>query len=275
MYQFKINTENIKLFHGDCIDFLGNLESRSIQLIITSPPYSIGKEYEINEDFDKYIEKQKNVLESCYSLLSDTGSLCYQTGNFINNSEILPLDIPVYNICKSLGLKLRNRIIWHFGHGLHCKKRFSGRYETIMWFTKSDDYVFNLDCVRIPQKYPNKKHFKGAKKGDFSCNPLGKNPEDVWKFEMDDFWSIPNVKHNHCEKTKHPCQFPFELCERLILALSNKGSVVLDPYVGSGTAMCAALKYERKAFGSDYKEEYISIAADRINQTLEGNLIYR
>lgn len=114
-------------------------------------------------------------------------------GNYVNNGEILPLDIMLFPIFNRLGLHLRNRIIWHFGHGLHCANRFSGRYETILWFTKTDDYIFNLDSVRIPQKYPNKKYYKGEKKGEFSSNPLGKNPSDVWE--------IPNVKSNHVEKT--------------------------------------------------------------------------
>ena len=110
--------------------------------------------------------------------------------------------------------------------GLHCKKRLSGRYETILWFTKSDDYTFNLDPIRVPQKYPNKKYFKGKNKGKLSCNPLGKNPSDVWE--------IPNVKHNHVEKTEHPCQFPVELVDRLVLSLTNEGDVVFDPFLDLG-----------------------------------------
>ena len=116
---------------------------------------------------------------------------------------------------------MRNRIIWHFGHGLHASKRFSGRYETIIWFTKSDNYYFNIDPTRIPQKYPNKKHFKGKKRGELSCNPLGKNPSDVW--------DIPNVKSNHIEKTDHPCQFPVALVERFILSTTKERDIVFDP----------------------------------------------
>jgi len=121
----------------------------------------------------------------------------------------VPLDIQFDPIFRKHGLSLRNRIIWHFGHGLHNKRRFSGRYEVILWYTKSDNYVFNLDDVRIPSKYPGKRHFKGPKTGQLSGNPKGKNPEDVW--------DIPNVKSNHVEKTEHPCQFPVGLVERLIL----------------------------------------------------------
>ena len=115
-------------------------------------------------------------------------------GNYVNKGEIVPLDIALYPVFQELGLKMRNRIIWRFDHGLHCSKRFSGRYESINWFTKSDRYTFHLDPVRVPQKYPGKKYFKGPKVGQLSCNPLGKNPGDVW--------DIPNVKYNHVEKNR-------------------------------------------------------------------------
>ena len=92
-------------------------------------------------------------------------------------------------------MSMRNRIVWHFGHGLHASRRFSGRYEVIMWFTKSDDYTFNLDAVRVPQKYPQKKHFKGPRRGELSGNPLGKNPGDVWEIPCTIFWPIFGFEH--------------------------------------------------------------------------------
>lgn len=109
-------------------------------------------------------------------MLHDSGGICWQVGNYLAKNQLVPLDVVLYPIFNSFGLQLRNRIIWHFEHGLHCSKRFSGRYETIIWFTKSEHYKFNLDPVRIPQKYPNKKYFKGSKVGQYSCNPLGNNP---------------------------------------------------------------------------------------------------
>lgn len=163
---------------------------------------------------------------------------------------------------------LKNRIIWHFEHGLHCKKRFSGRYETILWFTKDKkNYVFNLDPVRVPQKYPLKKYFKGPKAGEYSCNPLGKNPGDVW--------DIPNVKYNHVEKTEHPCQFPVELVQRLILSMSNKGDWVLDPFLGVGTTIIAAILNNRKGAGAEIIEKYIKIAKERIRKAINGTLKIR
>ena len=197
------------LHAGDRLALLAQIPKGEARLVITSPPYNIGKKYEKRVVFEHYLESQKATISECSRILSSDGSLCWQTGNHIaTDGEIFPLDIYIYQICKGLGLKLRNRIVWCFDHGLHCRNRFSGRYETILWFTKSDDYVFNLDPVRVPQKYPGKKYFKGQRAGQYSCNPLGKNPGDVW--------IIPNVKHNHVEKTDHPCQFPIELVERLV-----------------------------------------------------------
>jgi adenine-specific DNA-methyltransferase len=185
-------------------------------------------------------------------------------GNYVEDGEIYPLDIILYQKFKDLGMQLRNRIIWTYGHGLHCQNRFSGRHETILWFTKTNDYVFNLDPVRVPSKYPEKKYFKGPKRGQYSSNPLGKNPSDVW--------DIPNVKANHVEKLDHPCQFPIGLVERLVLSLTNKGDNVLDPYLGVGSSAIAALKNNRNVYGCDTQQEYIKIALERVEQLQLGTL---
>ena len=251
----------------DNISFMRTLDKESMNLIVTSPPYNLGKEYESKQSLAAYIDNQRETIAEAVRLLSPNGSLCWQVGNYVYSSEIYPLDILLYPLFKAHELKLRNRIVWSFGHGLHCQNRFSGRHETILWFTKSDDYVFNLDEVRIPSKYPNKKHFKGPNKGQLSGNPLGKNPADVW--------DIPNVKANHVEKLDHPCQFPVGLVERLVLALTNPGDAVLDPYLGVGSTAIAALKHKRKAYGCDVLPEYIDIAWDRIRQLQAGKLRIR
>lgn len=246
------------------LEFMRSLKKGSMDLIVTSPPYNIGKEYEKRTSLDIYIENQAATIAEAVRLLNPQGSVCWQVGNHVDDSEVFPLDVILYRLFKDHGLKLRNRIMWTFGHGLHCQKRFSGRHETILWFTKDDDYIFNLDPVRIPSKYPEKRHFKGPKRGEFSGNPLGKNPGDVW--------DIPNVKSNHIEKTVHPCQFPIGLVERLVLSLTNPGGNVLDPYLGVGSSAIAALKNDRNAYGCDITEEYIDIARDRVQQLKNGTL---
>ncbi len=253
---------NIKL--QDNLLFMKSMKKDSIKLIITSPPYNLGKAYEKRFPISQYVKNQAQVISECVRLLHPKGSLCWQVGNHTRKTEVFPLDIILYHVFKEHGLKLRNRIIWHFEHGLHCRKRLSGRYETIMWFTKGDDYTFNLDPIRVPAKYPNKKYHKGPNIGRLSCNPLGKNPGDVWIF--------PNVKNNHVEKTIHPCQFPVELVERLVLSLTDEGDSVFDPYMGVGTSVIAALKHERHGYGCDVIEDYVDIAWERIHKLQVGTL---
>ena len=248
----------------DNLEFMRDLPDESMHLVVTSPPYNIGKSYEKRTALDRYIREQTQVIAECARILHPRGSICWQIGNHVRNGEIFPLDIVLYPIMKNLGLKLRNRIVWHFEHGLHCKKRLSGRYETILWFTKNDDYTFNLDPIRVPSKYPNKRHYKGPKAGQLSGNPLGKNPGDIWIF--------PNVKNNHIEKTVHPCQFPVELVERLVLSLTNEHDKVFDPYMGVGSSVIAALMHGRHGYGCDTMQKYVDIARDRVQKLRAGML---
>ena len=250
----------------DNLKFMSTLSDGGFKLIVTSPPYNLGKTYERNRlmSRNEYIDWQSRVIAECARLLHDNGSICWQLGNYVQDGEIIPLDSLLYPVFASHGLKLRNRIIWHFGHGLHCTRRLSGRYETISWWTKGDDYTWNLDPIRVPSKYPGKRYFKGPNAGELSCNPKGKNPSDVWEF--------PNVKSNHPEKTTHPCQFPVELVERLVLSMTDQGDAVLDPHIGVGSTAIAALMHGRTAYGCDIVDEYVAIAHDRISQLQTGVL---
>ena len=275
-----INPEiEFSVLNGDALEFLNSMKSEQFSLVITSPPYNIGKSYETKTTIEQYLSDQEKIIKELIRVVSNNGSICWQVGNYVNKGEVFPLDIFYYQIFKKYGLKLRNRIIWHFGHGLHASKRFSGRYETILWFTKSDKYIFNLDDVRVPSKYPGKRHFKGPNKGKLSGNPKGKNPSDIWEIVVNDWnnelWNIPNVKSNHPEKTIHPAQYPIELVERCVLALTNKGDWILDPFSGVGSAILAGIKNERNAVGIDKEKEYCDIALQRIDALKEGRLKMR
>lgn len=257
------------VFYGDCKSLLAQLPDACVQLVVTSPPYNIGKSYERRMTLEEYLEMHRGVIDACVRVLKPGGSICWQVGNHINgHQQIYPLDILLHPLFaayeSSCGLRLRNRIIWHFEHGLHAARKFSGRYESILWYTKGDEYIFDLDAVRVAQKYPGKKHYKGAKRGEYSGNPLGKNPGDVWIF--------PNVKSNHVEKTRHPCQFPLELASRLIRALTNPGDLVLDPFLGSGTTVAAAILHSRRGVGSEIRREYALLARARAKSAWRGTL---
>ena len=265
---------------GDSSETLAKCPDGFAQLIITSPPYNLGKEYETHAKLETYLDRLQPIIEQLVRVLSPGGSLCWQVGNYVDDGEVFPLDAFFYPIFKRMGLHLRNRIVWTFEHGLHCSARFSGRYETLLWFTKSGDYTFNLDPVRVPSKYPGKTNFRpGPKYGLPSGNPLGKNPGDVWKLMAKEWetglWSIPNVKAHHPEKTIHPCQFPIELAERCVLAMTNENEWVLDPFSGVGSAMLAAIRHGRKAMGCEKEAAYIAEAKHRVELLVSGELPYR
>ncbi|MBA4406759.1 site-specific DNA-methyltransferase [bacterium] len=258
----------VKLFLGDALGFVKKLQENSVDLTITSPPYFMGKDYDVSENIDDFISSQKEILPEILRITKPGGSICWQVGYHVKNGNTHPLDYYIWDIVKDFeGLFLRNRIIWSFGHGLHSKKRFSGRHETILWFTKGKDYYFDLESVRVPQKYPGKKYYKGEKKGKFSGNPKGKNPSDIW--------DIPNVKANHPEKTIHPCQFPIALAQRLIKALSPNEGTVLDTYMGSGSTGVAALLEKRSFIGCEINKKYYDIAVKRCSLAEQNKINYR
>ncbi len=267
-FQIKYGSSAAKAYKADALLLLQQLPSNSVDLIITSPPYCVGKEYEKSTSVQDFLTEHIRIFPELARVLKPGGSLCWQVGNHVRSGRLTPLDALVYFASTfTPQLILRNRIVWTFGHGVHCANRFSGRHETILWFTKGEKYKFNLDPVRIPQKYPGKRYYKGPKAGEWSGNPKGKNPGDVW--------DIPNVKAKHPEKTKHPCQFPIALVSRLVTALSKPGGLVMDPYLGSGTTAVVALKQRRNFIGSEKKAAYLKIAKGRIEQLKSGTLKIR
>lgn len=253
--------EPVQLIEGDCHKILAEMEPGFANLVTTRPPCNIGKANEENDTLLMWANNQMRSIDLAMRALQDGGSICWQVGNVVNAGEVIPLDSFIILLMRAAGLKIRNRIVWQFGHGLHCKHRLSGRYETIIWATMGDDdYTFNLDPIRVPQKFPGKKHYKGPKKGQLSGNPLGKNPGDIW--------DITNIKHNHPEKTAHPCQTPEELISRLVKSLTNPGDLIIDPYAGSGTAGVVAKRLGRRAILIERNSDYVEIARVRLGLNL-------
>ncbi len=256
------------LFSGDCLDLISSLPDASVDMVVTSPPYCIGMEYESSRTVDDFLSTHERLFPEIIRITKPGGSICWQVGHHISKQTTYPLDFAVFSLLKdNKEVALRNRIIWSFAHGLHSSSRFSGRHETLLWYTKGNDYYFDLDAVRIPQKYPGKRHYKGPAKGEFSGNPLGKNPGDVWE--------IPNVKGNHVEKLGHPCQFPVALVQRLARALCPPDGVIFDPFMGVASAGVAALTEGRRFIGAEIKESYLDAAFDRLKDCASGCLKFR
>ena len=259
----------VSIFNEDCNVALKNLARESVDLIVTSPPYCMKKAYESPEDdINTFRQCHEEIFDNIYRVLKPGGSICWQVGYHVSQACVIPLDFIVYEIFTNKSRKLecplilRNRIMWTFGHGLNSERRFSGRHETILWFTKGAVTTFNLDAVRVPQKYPGKRAYKGKNKGKLTGNPIGKNPSDVW--------DIPNVKANHVEKTGHPCQYPVAIPSRLIRALTNPDAVVLDPFMGSGSTGVAAILENRSFIGIEKEPNYFKIARKRLSDADEG-----
>ncbi len=259
---------NGRLILGDCHEVLPALPEASVDLTITSPPYFMGKDYDKSLSVADFETEISRIQSQIYKLTKDSGSICWQVGTHVQRNVVVPLDFLVYQVCAGYsGLTLRNRIVWTFEHGVNSAKRFSGRHETMLWFTKGNKFTFNLDEVRVPQKYPGKRYYKGPKRGELSGNPMGKNPGDVW--------NLPNVKSNHIEKTEHPCQFPVALVSRMIRATTRHSGMVLDPFAGSGTTAIAALENGREFCCIEREPEYFKIARQRIQDWYAGHRLVR
>ena len=271
-----------KIHQGDAFLLAERLPEGSIDLVVTSPPYNIGKSYErgMFRSADDYKDRMAKFVGTLSRKLKNTGSVCWQVGSHVRDQRLLPLDYLFFEMFLDNGFILRNRIIWRFNFGFNAKHRFSGRYETLLWFTKTNDYAFNLDPVRVPQIYPGKTK-KTAAGHQPSGNPKGKNPSDFWEFEPQEaflgepVWDVPNVKAKHPEKTDHPCQFPNEVADRCILAFTSSGDTILDPFAGVGTAISCAEARGRIGIGFELDGSYAKEAKERLALARVGQLVVR
>lgn len=252
-----------EIYNGDCLELLKSLPDESVQVIVTSPPYNIEKSYEDKLPFEEYLDLHRKVIEECYRVLTDEGSIFWQVAVFTDNGHHYPLDVKFFPIFEEIGYVPRNRIMWPKNHGLHGKIRFSCRHETMLWFTKTEEHFFNLDPVRVPQKWPSKKSYQGDNKGEVTSNPDGKNPGDVW--------DIGHIKWNHEEQTLHGAQFPEELAERAILSTTQEGDLALDPYTGAGTVPKVAQDHNREYLAAEKDYQYWKICQLRLNNLPDAN----
>lgn len=237
---------------ADVLDFLNGLPDASVQTILTSPPYNIGKAYGDGPSADSlravyYHGWLMQVLSECARILKPGGSLCLQLGSTRDwQQRLMPLDVLVYEDLRRTGLVFQSRVVWTARHGLTPRRRLADRYETILVWSNGPEPVFNPAVARVPQKEPGRRAFKGPNKGKLSGHPLGAWPTNVWS-------DITTIGHNHPDRAlgAHPAQFPVALAKRAILLYSKAGDLVCDPFSGSGSTQIAAIETGRAFVGAD------------------------
>lgn len=235
---------------------LRQFPENSIDLVVTSPPYNIGKEYESVLRLNDYVEWCSSWLQLLHSATSTNGTMWLNLGYLEVPEKAKALPIP-YLLWNHIPFYIQQEIVWNYSAGVACKNRFSPRNEKMLWCTKSpENYLFNLDDVRDPNvKYPLQR-----KNGKLRCNPNGKNPSDVWEISK----VTSGENRSSKERTSHPAQYPEELVARCIKASSNRDSIVLDPFLGSGTTLGVAYSLKRPAIGIEIRKDYADIAVQRL-----------
>lgn len=251
------NDDGFILYNADCIEIFKKLISNKffIDLTITSPPYNIGKKYESLIDTNKYVDWCTEWMNYIFNITKYNGSFWLNLGYFKVKEKGLCVPIP-YLLWDKSKFYLLQEIVWSYGAGVSTKKRLSPRNEKWLFYIKDqNDYIFNLDDIRDPNvKYPNQK-----KNGKFRCNPLGKNPSDVW-----DLPKVTTGKNRSSkERTDHPAQFPLKVIDRIVKASSNELDIIVDPFAGSCSTGIAAIGLGRIFVGIELNQKYCDLSIQR------------
>lgn len=250
--------DSFMVYCGDCLDLMRRLPADLIPLTVTSPPYNIGKSYESPLPVPAYLDWCARWIAEIHRITSARGALWLNLGYIPLADKAKAIPLP-YLLWDRIPFFMLQEIVWQYGAGVAAKTSFSPRNEKFLWCVKdAERYRFNLDAVRDPNvRYPNQK-----KNGKLKCNPLGKNPGDVWSFPK----VTSGANRSSKERTPHPAQFPTAVIERIVQACSDPGELILDPFLGSGTTVEAALRHGRCAIGFELNADYVRIAEDRISR---------
>ncbi len=236
-----------RIILGDALRELPMLEAETFDLIIADPPYNLGKDYGNNRDikvFSEYLDFTRSWLKEAHRLLKPQGTMYVFMG--------FRLISYLYDMLeRELRMFFNSWIVWHYTQGIGKTKGFSPRHDDILMFTKSRDFVFNLDAVRVPQKYYRQRN-----------NMRGANPGDVWEFS--------HVHYCNVNRQNHPTQKPEGLLERMVLASSNLGGAVLDPFSGSGTTLRVCQQLQRFCIGIELNPAYVKMSQERLKGEFTG-----
>lgn len=232
---------------GDCVDIMSSWPDNHVDLIVADPPYNLGKEYGNGSDSrtrEEYLRFTREWLTQSVRVLKPSGAIYVFMGfRFIAHLYILLED--------ELGMTFNNWICWNYTQGMGKTRGFSPRHDDVLFFSKGDGQTFNLDAVRVPQKYYRSRN-----------NMRGANPGDVWEFS--------HVHYCQGSRTEHPTQKPEALIERMVLASSNPGELVVDPFAGSGTTPRVCQQLHRRSIGLELSPEYISLIRRRLEEPFSG-----
>ena len=232
---------------GNALDLFKSIGTSTIDVIIADPPYNLNKDYGNDSDtksFVGYINFTKEWTAEAKRVLKPTGTVYVFMGfRFISY---------LYQILEQeCYLNFNNWICWFYTQGIGKKKGFSPRHDDILMFTKTEKFTFNLDDVRVPQKF-----YRSIN------NMRGANPGDVWEFS-----------HIHfCQENRqnHPSQKPEGLIERMVLASSNEGDMILDPFSGSGTTLRVCQQLNRNCIGFELNPDYVEMTKKRLSEPFTG-----
>lgn len=256
-----IHHAGVMVYQMDCVQALKRLPPNLIDLTVTSPPYNIGKEYETRVGVDRYVAWCEEWIQGIESVSKAESAFWLNLGylELPGKAKCLPIS---YLLWEKIPFFLQQEVVWNYAAGVAARNYFSPRNEKFLWYVKNENrFTFNLDEVRDPNvKYPNQK-----KNGKLKCNPLGKNPTDVWQFPK----VTSGTQRASPERTAHPAQFPVAVIDRIVRACSNPGDVVLDPFMGSGTTAEVALSTSRFVLGFELEPKYVDITAKRLKNFRE------
>jgi site-specific DNA-methyltransferase (adenine-specific) len=237
----------IEIIEDDALNYLQKISTHSVDVVIADPPYNLGKNYGNNTDmksFDEYIEFSRKWIKEAYRILKNSGTIYIFMGvRFISYLYVM--------LEKEYDFIFNSWITWHYTQGLGKTKGFSPRHDDILMFTKTKNYKFFLDDVRVPQKY-----YRSIN------NMRGANPGDVWTFS--------HVHYCNADRQPHPTQKPEALIERMVLASSESNDMIVDPFSGSGTTLRVCQQLGRNCIGIELNPEYVTLTKERLEQPFNG-----
>ena len=250
-----VETQMNQLYHGDNLSILRDMPSESVDLICTDPPFNTGKDWGAFNDkweggLKGYLKFMEQRVIECRRVLKGTGSLYLHCDPTASHYLKVMLDT-VFGIKQ-----FQNEIVWYYKNASRGRKRLAKAHDAIFWYSKTSDFIFNVDEIRMPfDSQMTEWRYKQPKYKN-KTKPNGKIPDDVI--------TMANINNMAKERLGYPTQKPVALYERMIKASSNQGDVVLDPFAGSGTTLDAAHALGRHWIGIDESSEAINVIQKRM-----------